>query len=296
MARIRYPIGGLLHAPKRADLGYPSMEGLAQKGGGAMIVSVGKSRELTKIRQQLASGQSAAALRRLQTLATVDPTDREVHHLLVQIHRQRGDAASAGRWGFLSNEATEDEIRAFECQHPSPWVRLRLLRWVGDPGSVPNPAGRARLEALTALAERTGAAPPAVPDAPRNSVFDFEGFGTGGLGSGEFGSGAYPHIPASRSPSGLEYWSAPAAPAVDEPATDQADPATSVPFSRRQLRKARRRAERLRRRELRREVRASTLISLLMITILIVLGVLGSLGAVRTMRTIIEHLTSALIS
>ncbi|HLL66578.1 MAG TPA: bacterial transcriptional activator domain-containing protein [Micromonosporaceae bacterium] len=251
-----------------------------------MIVTVGKSREIAKIRKEVAAGQHRAAARRLQTLVAVDPTDDEAYQLLVQIHRQAGDAAGAGRWGFLTDHATPDEIAAFEQLHPSPWVRLRLLRWTGDPAQVPSRTGRDRLIALIRLADQM---PPAGtgdgPDHPTPAAQ------------------RHPHVPAARAPMAMERVSAPPEaplappPPPTEPGEQAAAPArgsAAVP-SKRQLRKAARREERLRRRELRREVRASTWISLVMITILIALGVLGSLGAVHTIRSIIERLTALVV-
>ena len=254
-----------------------------------MISAVGKSREITRIRREMAAGHHQAAVRRLQTLAAVDPTDREVYDLLVQIHRDRGDLVGAGRWGFLTDAATPDEICAFERAHPSPWVRLRLLRWFGDPDDVENLAGRTRLTALTALAEQSGQLEPVpsplawIPSSRRPAESE-PGFA--GVINAEFG---YDVEPDHAGTTGAAMAGADAVPDA-QPADDQSA------GSRRALRKANRQAERERRRALRREVRTSTLISVTMIMLLLALGAAGSLGVVDTMRVIIARFASMVIS
>jgi hypothetical protein len=111
---------------------------------------------LARVRADLTAGNGDAALRRLRTLVAVDPDDLTVHRLLADVYRQRGDLVEAGRWGFLSPDVTGYELRAFERAHPSPWVRLRLLRWSGDPAALPATA-RERYAALAAAAAAVGA-------------------------------------------------------------------------------------------------------------------------------------------
>lgn len=245
-----------------------------------MIGAVGKSREMTRIRRDMAAGHYEAAIRRLQTLAAVNPTDHEAHDLLVAISRKRGDLAGAGRWGFLSDAATPAEISAFESAHTCPWVRLRLLRWSGDPEAVQSPAGRARLMELAALAEQVVRAQ-AQPD----PLIDAEDAGH---------AATVARIPRARRPAESEpgypelISGAPTVDVDDEPAV--AEPAhVHSRGERRALRKAHRQAERERRRALRREVRKSTVISVAMIVLLLLLGSAGSLGMVDTMRVAIAR-------
>jgi hypothetical protein len=276
------------------------VRGLAGWYGGAMIGAVGKSREMTRIRREMAAGRSQVAARRLQTLAAMDPADREVHDLLVQIHREHGDLAGAGRWGFLTDAATPEEISAFELAHPCPWVRLRLLRWSGEPEAVESPIGRARLMALAVLAEqsvRSESAPDPIAWIPsaRRPIESEPG---------------YPEMIKSvptvdfENDHGAMTFAAMIHPADDLSDVSPAeDPSAGLPATapastadRRALRKALRQAERERRRALRREVRASTLVSVTMIVLLLLLGAAGSLGVVDTMRVVIARFAALMIS
>src|SRR5262249_13793981 len=71
-------------------------------------------------------------------------------------YRQTGNLVEAGRWAYLTEDLRAEELAAFERAHRSAWVRLRLMRWTADPDEVPAEAGRQRLQALIAQAERQG--------------------------------------------------------------------------------------------------------------------------------------------
>jgi hypothetical protein len=81
-------------------------------------------------------------------MLAADPGDLEVYRLLAEIHRTEGNAAEAGRWGYLTGNATDAEVAEFERAHPQAWVRLQLLGWSGDPALLPSDAARTRLAAL----------------------------------------------------------------------------------------------------------------------------------------------------
>ncbi len=115
-----------------------------------------KANVLARVRRDLALGHTYVAIRRLRTLLAVDPNDLEVHRLLAGVYRQTGNLTEAGRWAFLTDDLRDVELAAFERAHPSPWVRLRLIRWDGDPDQLPSAAGRRRLLALVDAAEAAG--------------------------------------------------------------------------------------------------------------------------------------------
>lgn len=106
------------------------------------------ARALTRVRQDLADGHPRAAVRRLRAMLAADPCNLEIYRMLSEIYRASGDAAEAGRWGYLTGDATTYEIEAFEHAHPQPWIRLQLVAWPGDPATLPDPAARNRLTTL----------------------------------------------------------------------------------------------------------------------------------------------------
>jgi len=122
---------------------------------------VAKKDVLTRVREDLESGHTYLATQRLRTLVSIDPEDFEIFRMLADVYRRTGNAVEAGRWGFLLDDATDEEIEAFERAHPWPWVRLRLIRWMGDPEKVPSESGRERLQALIEQVRESGDVGPA---------------------------------------------------------------------------------------------------------------------------------------
>ena len=116
---------------------------------------------LARVREDLESGHTYLATQRLRTLVSIDPEDFEIFRMLADVYRRTGNAVEAGRWGFLLDDATDEEIEAFERAHPWPWVRLRLIRWMGDPEKVPSESGRERLQALIEQVRESGDVGPA---------------------------------------------------------------------------------------------------------------------------------------
>ncbi|MBT8224793.1 MAG: hypothetical protein HKP61_09060 [Dactylosporangium sp.] len=94
-------------------------------------------------------------MRRLRTMLATSTNNIEIYRLLAEIHRTVGDTAEAGRWGYLTDEVTVDEIRAFERTHPQPSIRLQLLGWSGGAETLPSDAARARLRSLQHQAVET---------------------------------------------------------------------------------------------------------------------------------------------
>jgi hypothetical protein len=116
---------------------------------------VAKSDVLARVKNDLALGHTYTAIQRLRTQLAVDPDDLELHRLLASVYRQTGNLVEAGRWSFLTEDARPEELAAFERANPDPWLRLRLVRWAGEPGALPA-AARARLWALRQAADRSG--------------------------------------------------------------------------------------------------------------------------------------------
>jgi hypothetical protein len=117
---------------------------------------VAKKDVLARVREDLDNGHTYLATQRLRTLVSIDPEDFEVYRMLADVYRRTGNAVESGRWGFLLEDATSEELEAFERAHPWPWVRLRLIRWMGDPAKVPSEAGRERLLALIEQVRESG--------------------------------------------------------------------------------------------------------------------------------------------
>lgn len=115
-----------------------------------------KAEVLARVKDDLALGHTYLATQRLRTLLAVDPNDIEVYRLLASVYRQTGNLVEAGRWAFLTDDLRDEELVAFERAHASPWLRLRLLRWNGDPAKLPSEATRQRLLELVASAEAEG--------------------------------------------------------------------------------------------------------------------------------------------
>jgi hypothetical protein len=122
---------------------------------------VAKKDVLNRVREDLESGHTYLATQRLRTLVSIDPEDFEIFRMLADVYRRTGNAVEAGRWGFLLDDVTDEEIEAFERAHPWPWVRLRLIRWMGDPEKVPSGPGRERLLALIEQVRESGDVGPA---------------------------------------------------------------------------------------------------------------------------------------
>jgi Family of unknown function (DUF6584) len=127
---------------------------------------VAKPDVFARVDNDLSLGHTYLAIRRLRAYLGSNPNDLAARRLLAAVYRQTGNLVEAGRWGFLTEEVHPAEVIAFERANPSPWLRLRLLRFEGKPKMLP-PAAQDRLRVLTVQAERVG--PPAIwtgPDHP----------------------------------------------------------------------------------------------------------------------------------
>jgi len=114
---------------------------------------------IARVRSDLELGHTYRAIHRLRTYLASNPDRLEIRVLLGEIYRQTGNPVEDGRWSYLADVVHPAELAAFEYANPSPWLRLRLLQFTGDPDALPPPA-RDRLRALREQAERVG--PPAI--------------------------------------------------------------------------------------------------------------------------------------
>lgn len=109
-----------------------------------------------RIEADLRAGHTFMAANRLASLAAADPGNLEIRARRATLYRSVGDRVSAGRWGFLTETATSEEIAAFERVQQSPGTRLRMLRLPADPTAGLGPIAAGRMAALRAAAEDEG--------------------------------------------------------------------------------------------------------------------------------------------
>ncbi len=135
---------------------------------------------LARVEADLRRGHSHPAMQRLASLTAAYPDDLDVRAARAALYRQVGNVVEAGRWGFLTEDASGSELAAFDRAYPAAWARLRALRLVADPTDRIGPAARARLNRLTTQAAGeppgpvvwTAAGPaPADPAQPRRDAW-----------------------------------------------------------------------------------------------------------------------------
>lgn len=118
---------------------------------------------LAEVEADLRENRQGLARRRLRGLVSSFPTDLTVRHRFAEAYRRIGCFDEAGRWSYLDESLTGDELAAFERRFRDPARRLALLLWP-DPAHnpPPTPLARRRLAALYRAA--TGS----VPDWPEH--------------------------------------------------------------------------------------------------------------------------------
>ena len=117
---------------------------------------------LARAEADLAHGRTHSAIQRLRSLLAADPGDPVVRSRLAAAYRNSGNLVEAGRWAYLTEELIPEEEAAFLRAYPSPWLRLRVLRFPGSPDSL-GPQAAERLRRLVVSAHLTG--PPRTPGA-----------------------------------------------------------------------------------------------------------------------------------
>ena len=124
-----------------------------------------KEQVLARVEADLRRGHVHPAMQRLASLNAAYPDDLELRSRRAALYRQVGNVAEAGRWGFLSEDVTADEVTAFERAYPGAWQRLLVLRVTADPTDRLGPAASARFARLVERAGKDGPAPVAWTDA-----------------------------------------------------------------------------------------------------------------------------------
>lgn len=110
-----------------------------------------KAHTLARVDADIDQGRTHLAAQRLTSLIRADPGDLDLRVRRAAVSRRVGDTTEAGRWGFLTEEAAESEITAFERSYSDPWRRLRSLRLRDDLTDSLGPQGRHRLASLVEL-------------------------------------------------------------------------------------------------------------------------------------------------
>jgi hypothetical protein len=103
----------------------------------------------------LADGRTYAAIQRLRSLLATDPGDLDLRLRLARAYRGTGNLTEAGRWAYLTAELEPEEEAAFLRAYPSPWLRLRVLRYPGSAAGLPAEAAE-RLRRLVVAARVAG--------------------------------------------------------------------------------------------------------------------------------------------
>ena len=128
---------------------------------------VARTDGFARVRADLEAGRTDAAIRRLRSMLAANPSNMRARAALAEVYRRIGNPVEAGRWAFLGDTLTPRELAAFNRAHPSPWLRLRLLRYPDPPESLASPRARERLAGLIDAAERYG--PPSRYKGPTGS-------------------------------------------------------------------------------------------------------------------------------
>ncbi|MFF0392682.1 DUF6584 family protein [Kitasatospora sp. NPDC004615] len=123
---------------------------------------------LARAEKDAREGRPDLARQRLLGLLTSRPTDLALRHHLAEHYRRIGHLDESGRWNYLDESLTTDELLAFERRFRAPSRRLAVLRWP-DPEHNPPPTPLARRR-LAALHHQATGTPPTWPDHPDDAA------------------------------------------------------------------------------------------------------------------------------
>lgn len=111
-------------------------------------------RTLARVEEDLQAGNRALARERLRGLCGSFPQRLDLRERLGALYREDGESAQAGRWLYLSDTATPDELRAFERSHRrNPKWMMWALGWRGSEDEASTQLARERLRELRQRAE-----------------------------------------------------------------------------------------------------------------------------------------------
>jgi hypothetical protein len=133
--------------------------------------AVTKQEQLGRVDADLARGHTHPALQRLANLIGRFPDDLDIRAKRAAVNRQIGNPAEAGRWGYLSEIVTAEEVAAFERAFPVAAVRLRALKLSRDPAGRLGPLAAQRLRDLSRQARE----PLPAPDRPLDTLIPLLG-------------------------------------------------------------------------------------------------------------------------
>ena len=115
---------------------------------------VGKDDVLARVERDLAQGHTYPALRRLVSLTSTYPDDPELRARRAAVNRRIGNLAEAGRWGFLTDDISTEELIAFERAWREPASRLAALNLTFYPVDALGSEAAQRLTELTEAANQ----------------------------------------------------------------------------------------------------------------------------------------------
>jgi hypothetical protein len=88
---------------------------------------------LAEVEDDLAHGDHASARRRLREALVHRPHRLDLRQRMAEVYRTLGDLPQAGRWGFLADDAPQEEVQAFRTAcGDDPAMMLEALAWGED--------------------------------------------------------------------------------------------------------------------------------------------------------------------
>lgn len=113
---------------------------------------MGEEDTLRRVQEDLEAGRTVMARQRLRGLIGSYPQRLDLREQLADLYRGDGIMSQAGRWSFLSESLSEEELQAFEREYADPMVRMQVVGWRGSEDAA-GLVGRERLVALRQEAE-----------------------------------------------------------------------------------------------------------------------------------------------
>jgi len=117
------------------------------------MTGMAKDEVLTRVERDLAQGYTHPALQRLASLTTAYPDDLGLRAKRAEVHRRVGNFAEAGRWGFLTDDVTAQDLAAFERTWPTATLRLQVLKL---PSGLDAMIGQRAEQRLSSLRDAAG--------------------------------------------------------------------------------------------------------------------------------------------